>query len=224
MGGGDLSFVHATTWEMSGRASSPTLTVLELANLKLWQWAGPAFQSTAAGYGLGQPSSSHAPRASSCLGEGWGQFYTTLRHQYVPGQKPRPGPYAWPLVETDPCCCCSAMNPDVALGDSTGQDPTLVPGGITSYSHQAVFCCCCCCCCVCLFVCFYYFQLPSSASLHCAHIFLFLFLFHFSTTYLILFVVAGFSACPGCLRSGLRSFESHSCITVLGRGHLGHGP
>lgn len=30
------------------------------------------------------------------------------------------------------------MDPDMAPSGATGQDPTMVPGGITSYSHQAV--------------------------------------------------------------------------------------
>lgn len=59
-------------------------------------------------------------------------------------------------------------------GDSPGQDPTMVPGGITGYSHQAAP---------------HYPRVSSSASLHCACILLFLFLFHFSTTFLLLLVV-----------------------------------
>ena len=70
----------------------------------------------------------------------------------------------------------------MAPGGSTGQDPTMVPDGITGYSHQAVP---------------HYPRVSSSASLHCAHILLFLFLFHFSTTYLLLLVAPGISECLG---------------------------
>ena len=66
------------------------------------------------------------------------------------------------------------MDSNMALSGRTGQDPTVIPGGITSYSHQAVP---------------QYLQVSSSVSLHCTHILLFLFLFHFSTTYLLFLVV-----------------------------------
>ena len=90
----------------------------------------------------------------------------------------------------------------MAPGGSTGQGPTVVPGGITGYSHQA-----------------HYPQVSSSASLHCAHIFLFLFLFHFSTTYLCLLVACRVSE---CLR--LSQERSRKCnVMVPGRGHLRHG-
>lgn len=70
-------------------------------------------------------------------------------------------------------------------GVSTDQDPTIVPGGITDYSHHGVP-----------------HPPPSSpASLHCAHILLFLFLFHFPTIYLLVLVVPGISKWG--LRSGL---------------------
>lgn len=64
-----------------------------------------------------------------------------------------------------------------SIGDSCGstdQDPTIVPGGITDYSHRAVP------------------HLPPSspASLHYAHILLFLFLFHFSTAYYLFFMAS----------------------------------
>jgi hypothetical protein len=61
---------------------------------------------------------------------------------------------------------------------STGQDPTMVPGGITGYSHQGAH---------------HYPQVSSSAHLHSAHTLMFL--FHFSITYLLLLVVSGASEC-----------------------------
>lgn len=65
---------------------------------------------------------------------------------------------------------------------STGQDPTVVPGGITGYSHQAVP---------------HYLRVSSSACLYHAHILMFLFLFHFFTTYLILLEGTMVSKCLG---------------------------
>lgn len=50
---------------------------------------------------------------------------------------PRPGICAWLLVISY-CSCCRATGLDMAPGDSTGEDPNLDPGGITSYSLQAV--------------------------------------------------------------------------------------
>lgn len=39
---------------------------------------------------------------------------------------------AWHLVLTD-LCCCRAMIPDTCFNGTTGQDATMVPGGITGY-------------------------------------------------------------------------------------------
>jgi hypothetical protein len=114
------------------------------------------------------------PALPRCPGEGWGQFCTALRHQHV-SRQPKPGTSAWPLVVTDPCCCRAT---DLDASGSTGQDPTMVSGGIAGYSQQAFP---------------HYPQVSSSASLHCAHVLLFLFLFHFSTIYLLLLVVPGVS-------------------------------
>ena len=65
---------------------------------------------------------------------------------------------AWPLVVTD-LSCYRATDTDMAPSGSTGQDPTVIPHGITSYSYQAVS---------------HYPQVSSSAFLHCDHIVLFL--------------------------------------------------
>jgi hypothetical protein len=105
-----------------------------------------------------------------CSGKRWGQFFTAHRQQHIPRQQPRPGISTWSLVVTDPCCH-RAIDPDVATGGNTGQNPTMALGGITCYSHHAVP---------------HYRPVSTSASLHCAHILLFLFLSHFSTTYLLL--------------------------------------
>lgn len=112
-------------------------------------------------------------------GEGWGQFCTALRHQHVPRQQPKPGMSVWPLVKTDPSCC-RATGPDVAHIGSRSQNPTMVPQGITSYSHRAVP---------------LYPPVSSSASLHCAHVLLFLFVLHFFTTALLLSVVSRVFEC-----------------------------
>lgn len=87
---------------------------------------------------------------------------------------------------TEPCCC-RAMDPDMAPGGSTGQDP-IVPCGITSCSHQAVphspqsqFC---------------PFTGPTSASLS----------LHFSTTYLLFLVTPAVSECLG---------SSQECCALL---------
>ena len=68
------------------------------------------------------------------------------------------------------------MDPDMALSGSTGQDPTMVPGGITGYSHQAVP---------------HYPQVSSSASLHTAQTIPSLFLSHLYATYLYIIVAHG---------------------------------
>ena len=100
-------------------------------------------------------------------------------------------------------CCFRATDPDVAHCGSTGQDPTMVPGDITGYSHQAVP---------------HYPRVSSSVCLHCAHILLFL--FHFSITYLLLLVRS--LSIWGHLRSDLRSAMPHLCIVALGKDHLEH--
>jgi len=71
-----------------------------------------------------------------CPIEEWGQFSTALRH-HVPRCQPTPGLSTWPLVITDPSCC-NVIDPGVAYSSSTGQDPTMIPGVITGYSHQAL--------------------------------------------------------------------------------------
>jgi hypothetical protein len=75
---------------------------------------------------------------------------------------------AWPSMVIDPSCCW-ATDPEIASGTSTGQNPTIVLGGMISYS-QAVP---------------HYPWFYSSASLHCVHTCLLFFLFHLSTTYLL---------------------------------------
>lgn len=70
----------------------------------------------------------------------------------------------------------------VAPGASAGQDPTMVPVSIISYSRQTVS---------------HYAPVFSFASLHPAHIVLFLVLFHFSTIYLLLLVGPGVPECLG---------------------------
>lgn len=62
-------------------------------------------------------------------------------------------------------CCFRDTDSEAVLCGSTGQDPIMVPGGITGYSYQTVP---------------YYVWVSSSASLHFSTILLFLFLFHFS--------------------------------------------
>jgi hypothetical protein len=106
------------------------------------------------------------PALPCCSGEEWALFCTAFRHQHVPRRQPRPGMSAWLLVVTDPCCC-RTTDPGIAPGGSTGQDPTMVPDSITSYSHQATHTTA-------------YPRVSSPASHHCAHILLFLFLLHLS--------------------------------------------
>jgi hypothetical protein len=96
------------------------------------------------------------PTPPKCSGKGWDQLYTTLRHWHGPRQQSRPGAPAWPLVVTD-LCCCRAIDPDMTLGGSTGQDLTMALGGITDYSHQALP---------------HYLWVCSSTCLHCVNILL----------------------------------------------------
>ena len=109
---------------------------------------------------------------------------------------------------TDPGCC-RITDTDMVPGGSTGQSPTMVPRGITSYSHQAVP---------------HYPQVSSSASLHYAHILLFLFLFHFSTTYLFFLEALGVSECLGpsqeCYALPVH-YEHDKLCALWHRGHLG---
>lgn len=100
---------------------------------------------------------------------------------------------AWPLVVTD-LCCCRTTDPDVASGSSTGQNLTMVPCGIASYSQQGVP---------------HYPQVSSSTSLCCIHSLWFL--------YLLLLVAPGVSECLGSSQVGV------SCIIVPDRVHLEHG-
>jgi hypothetical protein len=113
---------------------------------------------------------------------------------------PRSGTSAWPLVETDPCC--RAIDPDMPCCGSTCQVPTMVPDGITSYSHQSVP---------------HYPWVSTSASLHCAHILL----FFFSSISLPLTCsyswLLGHLSVWGCLMNGLRSAMTCSCIMAPGQ-------
>ena len=66
-------------------------------------------------------------------------------------------------------------DPDMATSDSIGQDPTIMPGDITSYSHQVFL------------TSLWSPALPPFC----------LFLFHFSVTYFLLLVVPEVSECLG---------------------------
>lgn len=102
---------------------------------------GPAFLSSAAWQSKEKVISPAlmplGPVVPSCPGEGWGQFCTFFRQQYIPGWHPRPETSTWHLVVTE-TIYCRAMDPDVASSGSTGQDLTLVSDSITKYSQQAV--------------------------------------------------------------------------------------
>jgi hypothetical protein len=106
-------------------------------------------------------------------------------------------------VVTDPCGC--RANLDTVPGGSTGQDPIVVPGGITSYSHQAVP---------------HKPQVSSSSSLHCAHI------LRCSFSFISLPLSCSTQWNPGSLsvwdhlRRGLRRAIPQSCIVDPGKGHL----
>lgn len=104
-----------------------------------------------------------------------------FRYQYVPGQQPRPRMSSWPLDVTDHCCG-KTIYPDLATSDSTGQDPTMVPSSIASYSHKSVL---------------HYPPVPCSASPLFAHILQVLFFFNFSTTYFLLLLLLGDPECLG---------------------------
>lgn len=87
----------------------------------------------------------------------------------------------------------------MALGGTTGQNPTMVPDGNIVYSHQAI-----------------------PHTLKSPVLFLFIvptsfcfFFLHFFTIYLLLLVVPGISECLGCLRMLF--------IMVQGKSHPGHG-
>lgn len=102
-----------------------------------------------------------------------GQFSTALRHQRVSGWLPRPRMLTWSLVLTD-LYCCRTRDPAVSLSGHTGQDATMVLGGISRYSQQAIppvqpF-----------------FIMPTSFCF---------FFFNFSSIYLILLVMARVSEC-----------------------------
>jgi hypothetical protein len=88
----------------------------------------------------------------------------------------------WPLVVGNRLLLLQGHGPRCYSHGGTGQNPAMVPGGITGYSHQAIP---------------QYFTVSSSASPHCAYIRPFLFLFHF-TTYMFLLVAQGsISECLG---------------------------
>jgi hypothetical protein len=153
-GGGVSPPTRATSQEKSGWANS------------LRQCAKPTLPSTAVRGGLSSPAlPTSRARSPHDAQVGVGPALDSLQYQHVPKWQIRLGTCVWPLVVTDPCWC-RAMGLDVAPSSSTGQDPTMVPGAMTSYSHQAVP---------------HYPQIYRSASLHCAHVLLFLFLSHFST-------------------------------------------
>ena len=87
-----------------------------------------------------------------------------VAHSLQPSTCPRA------VTHTRDICLAFGGNRSLMLqgqGGSTDQDPTVFPGSISDYSHQAAP---------------HYPQVSGSASLHCAHILLFLVLFYFSTT------------------------------------------
>lgn len=126
-----------------------------------------------------------------------GQPGTALIYLHGPKQQTRSGACTLFLVITNPCYH-KAMDPDIALNSSMGQDLTLVLGSFVCYS-QAVP---------------YYSPVFSFASPHYAHILLLLFLFHVSTTYLVIAVVP--IRASGCLKS------SQECSTWACYAHPGH--
>ena len=81
----------------------------------------------------------------------------------------------------------------MATCGSTGQDPTIVPGDITDYSHQAVL----------------HSSLQFCLSSLC-YVLLFLFLLYLSTTSLILVMVSRVSECLG-----LSQEWSQECYALL---------
>lgn len=88
------------------------------------------------GDGRGQLSCSHTPQGQ-------------LSHDVQVGDQPvfhSPQSLTWSWVdaqtrdihlETD-SCCHRAMDPDVALSGASGQNVTMILGGITGYSYQVV--------------------------------------------------------------------------------------
>jgi hypothetical protein len=136
----------------------------------------------------------------------WGGVGPVLGHQHVPRLQPRPGTSAWCLVVTDPSCC-KATGPDVAPSGITGYDPTTVPGGIISYSHQAIPHCP---------------WASSSASLLCAHILSFSF---FSFLHHWLAPLSGTTVSEYLGSSQEWSQECYALLVHMapGRDHLGSG-
>lgn len=88
----------------------------------------------------------------------------------------------------------------MALSGNTNQDPTMVPGGITGYSHIRLF-----------------FGSPVLHSSLCLHLSV------SSLHHLLLLAVPKVSEHLGHVWSGLRMAVSHSSIMALSRAHLEHG-
>jgi hypothetical protein len=114
---------------------------------------------------------------------------------------------SWPLVETGHYCG-RTIYPDLATSDSTGQDPTMVPSGIASYSHESVL---------------HYPPVPCSASPFVSTSFRFSFSSISPQLPFSSYCCQGTLSVWGHLKRGLRSTKTHSCIVTLGRGHLAHG-
>jgi hypothetical protein len=101
-GGGYLSYEYNIAWETSGRANSPTLISLGLAQPQLLQCAGSAFLTTVAREGWVQLSCSHVPRASSpkMLRWGVGPILHSSQTSPCPRWQARPGTSTWLLKVT----------------------------------------------------------------------------------------------------------------------------
>lgn len=142
---------------------------------------------------LGCVINSHSPRASSSL-----EALVALRCQLDPVWQPIAGTFDWHWVVTEPCCFRDT-DAHVALSGTTGQDPTMVQGGITGCSHIRLF--------------LTTLRSPVLRSSLCLH------LSGSSLHHLILLAVPRVSEHLGHVWMAV----SHSSIMSLSRAHLEHG-
>jgi hypothetical protein len=111
--GGNLSHNH-TAWYTGGRVRSPKLTAL------VWVIRDPP-----PGPAILCCKGPSVPRASA--GRWQGQLLQPSDSNMTPGSSPVQRCLAFGINRP---CCCRATDPDMALGDSTSQDLTMVLGGL----------------------------------------------------------------------------------------------
>lgn len=133
-----ISLIHITVWETRGRAMSPTVLSSgagSLATLKMCRHSPSPAVGKVQGSALLLLSPQGKFSHDSQMRGGVSSVQPSDINMF-PGGSPDQG--LLPSFGGNKSLMLRATDPDMALRGSTGQDPTVVPGDITGYSHQGI--------------------------------------------------------------------------------------